>query len=479
VVLFDGALPDTKRAERLSRTEQNNRRVQQLRASYPTTACPIPTYLGSTSYAFLAPSLREALTDSPFASRTRIVPGEADDSCALHAQDLPRSIIFTSDTDLLLFDYHPETLVVLFQDAESLVGLKAFSPDHIAKKLQLKTLVPLAHAIQQHSSEGMDDLIHDARNMDTDSSAYLDFQRRYTAAIVAPPYHQQHVSLVSTSQRLDVRIFEYAHEALRGSPNLPVYLPLLAEDPNQASAWNIAQDIRTLAYSLLAPSTSTIREYKRKAQSIFPQDIRTYSATDLHVSAKEIDARVSGVLKWGDSKDINASLLWSLFALSLVLGELNTPPSLTLVSRVINADFDNTWPFIQLTARFQAAMYSLRMLKQIACIWLAINQHTQSKLHDTLSNLQSQMANFPAIADMFLVPGQSKRLLADHEQLKVLTEEIYVSVGVEIATEQVSNKKKKRQAREAERKKRKAEQRQQSKPMTVNSFAVLKSSGYQ
>lgn len=414
------------------------------------------------------------MTESPFASRTRIVPGEADDSCALYAQDLPRSIIFTSDTDLLLFDYHPETLVVLFQDAESPVGLKAFSPDHVAKKLQLKTLVPLAHAIQQHSSEGMDDLVRDARNLDTESSAYLDFQRRYTAAIVAPPYLQQHVSLASTSQSLDVRIFEYAHEALRGSLNLPIYLPLLAEDPNQASAWNIAQDIRTLAYSLLTPSTSTIREYKRKAQSILPQDIRPYPTVDLHVPAKDIDARVSGVLKWANSKDINSSLLWSLFALSLVLGELNSPPSLPLVSRVINSDFDNTWSFIQLTARFQAAMYSLRMLKQMTNVWLAVNQHTPSVLRDTLSNLQSQMANFPAIADMFFVPGQSKRLLADHEQLKVLIEEIYVSVGVEVATEQLSNKKKKRQAREAERKKRKAEQRQQSKPVTTNSFTALK-----
>ncbi|KAH3918018.1 hypothetical protein HBH56_047910 [Parastagonospora nodorum] len=461
-VLFDGALPDAKRAERLSRTEQNNRRVQQLRASYATTACPIPTYLGSTSYAFLAPSLREALTESPFASRTRIVPGEADDSCALRARDLPRSIIFTSDTDLLLFDYHPETLVVLFQDAESPVGLKAFSPDHIAKKLQLKTLVPLAHAIQQHLSEGMDDLVRDARDLDTDSSAYLDFHRRYTAAIVAPIYLQQYVSLNSTSQSLDVRIFEFVHEALNRSQNLPVYLPLLAEDPNQASAWNIAQDIRTLAYSLLASSTSTIREYKRKAQGISPQDIRPYSDTDLHAPAKEIDGRVGGLLKWAKSKDLNPSLLWSLFALSLVLGELNTAPSLPLVSRVINADFDYTWPFVQLTARFQAAMYSLRMLKQMTEIWLAVNQHIQSKLRGTLSSLQSQMANLPAIADMFFVPGQSKRLLADHEQLKALIEEIYVSIGVEVATEQVSNKKKKRQAREAERKKRKTEQRQQS-----------------
>jgi hypothetical protein len=87
------------------------------------------------------------------------------------------------------------------------------------------------------------------------------------------------------------------------------------------------------------------------------------------------------------------------------------------------------------------------------------------------------MEGFPAISDLFMVPGQSKDLLMDHEQLRLCIEEIFASVGVEVAVEQVSNKKKKRQAREAERKKRKVDQRQQSKPATPNSFALLNTSG--
>jgi hypothetical protein len=470
-------LPDAKRAERVSRTEQNNRRIQQLRASYATTACPVPTYLGSTSYAFLAPSLREALADSPFASRTRLVAGEADDSCALRAKDYARSIIFTSDTDLLLFDYQTETLIVLFQDAESPAGLKAYAPSQIAEKLQLKTLVAFAHAIQQRTSEGMDDLVRDARNFDTESSVYTDFSRRYTAAIITPVYLERHSNLELPVQVLDVRISEFVHEALVGSTNLPVYLPLLVEDPNQASAWNMAQDIRTLAYSLLAPSQSIVREFRRKAQGISPQEISPYTAVDLEVPAKEMEARTGAVLRWAESKKMNTSLVWPLFALSLVLVELNAPPPLALISRVLNGDFDNTWAFVQLTARLQAALYSLRMLKQTTSIWLATNQDTKSKLHSSLSSLHSQMAGFPVISGTFMVPGQSRNLLADHEQLKALIEEIFASVGVEVAVEQVSNKKKKRQAREAERKKRKVDQRQQSKPATPNSFALLNTGG--
>jgi hypothetical protein len=458
-VLFDGALPEEKEPERLMRTEQNNKRIKQLRASYDTTICPVPTYLSSTSYAFLAPSLREALAASPYASRTRIVPGEADDSCALYAKNLPKSIIFTSDTDLLLFDYHAETLVVLFQDAASPTGLKAHAPHQIAEKLKLKRLVPLAYAIQQRSSEGMDDLVRDARNLASDSPLYMEFSRRYTADVITPMYLERHPDLQLSLQELDVRVSEVVHEAMLGSNGLPVYLPLLVEDPNQASAWNMGQDLRTLAYSLVAPTSSKVREYRRKAQGISPQDISPFSATDMDAPAKEWEERVGAVLKWGEAKNISRPLLWSLLALSLVVGELNTPPSLALISRVLNGDFDNTWGFVQLAARMQAALYSLRMLKQVTAIWLKVNQQDQSNLHQILSNLQTSMSDFPAISNLFIVPGQEKRLLADHEQLKELVEEIFSSVGIEVASEPISNKKKKKQAKEADRKRRKIEQR--------------------
>ncbi|KAL5115757.1 hypothetical protein ACEQ8H_006365 [Pleosporales sp. CAS-2024a] len=394
---------------------------------------------------------------------TRIVPGEADDSCAALAKDAPRSIVFTSDTDLLVFDYLPETLVVLFQDSASTGALKAYSPHEIAEKMRLKTLIPFAYAVQQRSSEAMDDLVRDARNLDIDSSIYQDFNRRYTAAIVTPGYIQQHTGLAHAVQNLDVRTFEFMHEALIRSSNLPVYLPLLVEDPNQASAWTMARDIRTLAYSLLVSPKVIVREHTRKAQGISSQDISLYTIGDLQVPARELEVRISGALIWAEAKDITPQLLWTLFALSLVLAELSSPPSLSVISRVINGEFDNTWAFLQLAARLQAALYSLRMLKQITSVWLAISQGTPSNLRDVLSKLHTQMATLPAIASIFTVPGQAKKVLAEHEQLKDLLEEIFSSVGVEVAAEQVPNKKKKRQAREAERKKRNVEQRYQLK----------------
>jgi hypothetical protein len=143
--------------------------------------------------------------------------------------------------------------------------------------------------------------------------------------------------------------------------------------------------------------------------------------------------------------------------------------------RVLNGDFDNTWAFVQFMARLQATAYSLRMLKQVTAVWLAINQQSKSKLHESLSSLQAQMSTFSTIAEIFIVPGQTKRVLAEHDVMRALVEEIYASAGVEVPTEQVSNKKKKRQAREADRKKRKFETRQQSTASVTNSYAALRS----
>ncbi|KAF1829042.1 hypothetical protein BDW02DRAFT_592894 [Decorospora gaudefroyi] len=472
-IFFDGALPLSKRAERLSRTEQNNRRVQQLRANYPTISCPVPTYLGSISYAFLAPALQEALQASPFASRTRIVPGEADDWCALHAKDNAQSIIFTSDTDLILYDYRPETLIVFLNDADVTAGINAYSPDHIRKKLQLKSLVPFAYVLRSGPQDTASDLAHNARGVNLDSAEFVDFSRRYIAKIVAPAYISHMSDSLLSLPKLDVRVSEFVQQALEGSERPLVYMPLLVEDPNQASAWNICYHVRTLAYSLLANKKMTVHEYRRKAQGIAVQEIATYLTADVSTTAADLERQVGALIEWATIKPPATELLWLLFALSLVLQELNTPPPVPLVLRILNNDFDNTWPYIQLMARMHAALYSLRILKQIITVWLHLNLIADTKLHTCLSSLSKHMRSFPSLPAIFGVPGQAKLIVVEHEELKGLVEEIYTSVGAQVPVERVSNKKKKRQMREVDRKKRKAEQRQQSTTQVANSYALL------
>ncbi|KAH9871629.1 hypothetical protein J1614_005884 [Plenodomus biglobosus] len=459
-IFFDGALPKLKQAERLSRLEQNNKRVLQLRTSYPTESCPIPRTLASILYAFLAPALREALAASSYAARTRIVPGEADDWCALYAKDVDRSLVFTSDTDLVLYDYPKETLIVFLHDVDLSSGIRAYNPDQIREKLQLKSLVPFAYALCQNPQDTANLLVQNARSVCLSSEGYVDFNRRYTPSDSTSADRRKPTSDSLKLQDLDVRISEYVDQALSSSANPLVYLPLLVEDPGQASAWNMAHDVRKLGYSLLAPVGTVVHEYRRKSQCISAQEIQTFNGAEIISTTADMEQQISGLALWAASKCIKPELLWLLFGLSLVLADLNTPPAIPLVLRVLNAEFDNTWAFVQLTARLQAALYSLRMLKQILGVKLAQQNKSDSELNGSLNIIKKHMALFPSIVDMFTVPGQMRKVLGEHDSIRAIVEEIYASVGAEVPSEQVSNKKKKRQAREADRKKRKAGMRQ-------------------
>jgi hypothetical protein len=452
------------------RLEQNNNRVRNYRVQYPISSCPVPTYLGSILHAFLAPSLREALLDTSFASRTRIEPGEADDWCALHAKDDARSIIFTSDTDLLLYDYAPETLIVFFQDADVTTGFKSYCPEQMRQRMQLPHLTQFALAITQEPSHTSDDLLRDAKGLDLSSDAYLEFSERYAGRTTATRHLSKVGNLPLPLQMLDVRISEFVHQALDSSPTTLVYLPLLVEDPNQSSAWSSGQDYRELAYSMLAPKTSTVHEYRRKAQGISVQEL-PMSAID--VSVTDMMAHISGVSKWASDRHLSRVLMWPLFALSIVLLDSKTTPSVSVVLRVLNGDFDNSWEFIHLTARLQAVLYSLRVLQQVVAVHQAMEGQGNTGVEDITLQMGKELSSLPSIADTFTVPGQTRKILAQHESLKNMVEEIYKASGVDIPVDHASNKKKKKQSREAERKKKKQEQRQQARPQPSNVFAML------
>jgi hypothetical protein len=470
--LFDGALPDTKRNERLSRLGSNNQRVRQFRASYPVTACPIPTHLGSVLYSLLAPALREALSESKYASVTRIVPGEADDYCAPSANEYPRSILFSNDTDLVLYNYPAEARVIFLRDVELWPEpkFKGYSPTKLSQALHLNSLVPFAYCISQDPWISSEALMKDAKRVDTRSSQYKEFSKRYNATCVAP-----HICIESGTelalQTLDVRVSEFVHQALGSSLVPTVYLPLMVEDPNQASAWNTGHGVRSLAYSLLAEHRVVIHEYMRKAQAIALREIKALSLNDILLSAAALSRDVGAWLQWTNDRQVSQDFIWPLIAVNVVLQEVPVPPNITCLMRVLSGQFDNTWAFVHLTARMQAALYSLRLFKQCSAVWLSMHRDGSEELHKYIGNLHRTLHKMPTIADLFRVPGQRIQPHGDLTMLRDLIEEIYTVNNVEIPDEPISNKRLKKQKREAERKQRKRQEA--SNQRTDNLFELL------
>lgn len=450
--MFDGALPEAKRDERLSRLGKNNQHVRQLRSNYPAAACPIPSQLGSVLHSLLAPELREALSRGRYASVTRMVPGEADDYCASYVNDKSHCLIFTNDTDLVLFNYPADFRLFFMRDVELWPEpkFKGYSPIGVQQALHLTSLVPLAYCIMQDPSKSFSESLEDARAIDAKSKEYQLFRKRYISPCGNTSRDDEAHS--SALQSLDVRISEFVHQAFSEILIPVLYLPLFVEDPNQASAWNMGEAVRSLAYSLLTPNRTIVHEYKRKAQAIALQEVRVQSPTEANVSAAALSSNVAAWRQITLDQPIPPELVWLLVALNLVLPELNTHPRTAYLVRVLNGEFDNTWEFIHLTARIQAALYSLRILNQCAVVWLSLNQVTTGALTTSIRELHATLKDMSAISELFLIPGQSKGLRGDAEVLQQLINEIYTLNDIEVPLEHVSNKKLKKQKREAERK---------------------------
>lgn len=137
-VFFDGLLPSSKEPTRFERLNSSRKQLEIFRANTPsliaepgkgrrfTTRLPfsfsrVPDKLKALpALPFLVPAAIEALIRSQYQSQTRVVPAEADVYCAKHAS-LHGGTIFTSDSDLLVYDMVETTNIVLFKDIE-LIG---------------------------------------------------------------------------------------------------------------------------------------------------------------------------------------------------------------------------------------------------------------------------------------------------------------------------------------------------------------------
>lgn len=422
--------------------------------------------LGSVAFPFLAPALKEVLLSSEFAGATRVVPGEADDWCASHSQRNPHSIIFTSDTDLLLYDYSEDVLVQFFKDVEE-KGLKVYSPHKICQQLELNSLVQLAYATHKDRWQSLSESVRSARKYDAESIPYTEFNKRYIDNVQTPGYILEDAQLHASLQKLDARISEFVLQALSvghaGSEDSPlaisVFLPLLIEDPFRASVWTEGQDIRLLAYSLLTPGRLVIQEHLRKAQGISVQEFGLYSPEQMTVGAATLhNAITTGPV----SPELPPIRYWTLVAVHLALVSLK-PPHISLLHRVVTGDFDTTWSFVHLQSSIQAMLYSFRMLKQCIDVWLALVSTSRiaqiktpsQELIATITELSQTLTSLPSIADLFPIPGQPVPTFPEDANLLDMLKQIYAAAG--IADEQLFSEAKSKKQRKKEKKARKAE----------------------
>ncbi|MCJ1391426.1 hypothetical protein MMC18_004290 [Xylographa bjoerkii] len=446
-IYFDGYLPIAKRPVRKSRLEgyvkqttvfhTNHKDFKRpTQRDYPLAATPTdlfdlsrpvpPKFRGLPAAPFLVPAVLDSLTDSNYAAITQVVPGEADSFCAAAART-SAGIVLTSDSDLLIHDLGPAGAVVFFDHLELLqcrgeyyqISARIAQSSMIAQRLNLKDLRRFAFELKEDSSLTLQEVQRRTQtNMQMDRARdYKDFGKEYEDVSIDDATKPSSVKL------LDPRISEMILQCIGISQgSVHVYMPFLIEDPSRSSAWNISIDLRTVAYSFMAHCSGvpkqqpSILEHSRKDTRIVPVEIQLIDYTSLLRNAESLNRRLEFL--WKRYCLSPTVVIWKMFGMTEVfswhLHSGRTFPSKKSAAKAIwgNKDTFITWQDVQLSAQLQAALYSVRLLKQVL---IYVSSHCELGSDAVFLDLLQYLENLPSLRDLFPGTDSTTVVVSDAE----------------------------------------------------------------
>lgn len=334
-ILFDGALPASKKDVRIDRLQSY---IARLKAFKKTSSSGLSS--SSSSYSmmtttmttggsarkslppppFLVFAVVEELVRSKYANVTFVVPGEADPFCVVAAAEAAAAqamisgvqeaaspiTIFSDDSDLIVFEAGAQTRIVPFRDltvtemGETTTVLQGYEyrPAEILRreKCHLSSLIKPAFFMS------LDLFCHLGQALqltaaDSSGGGLLDDREDYQA--FAQQFHTskevQELAEIRSNDILknslasrDSRVSELVHQVqlqARGEMTGPmrVYLPFISDDPARSTAWNVGKETRVLAYSIVLLLQQQHVQQQQQQHDFF--NIQEYRRTGARISA--------------------------------------------------------------------------------------------------------------------------------------------------------------------------------------------------
>lgn len=413
-IFFDGALPATKKDIRIARLQryvdslvayqalhQEFSKTSRMGMTDASKAWNSPTLERSRGalpgLPFLVPAIVEGLSKSVYADVTYVVPGEADGFCvaaarkACAADSSKKVVIFSNDSDLLVYNCGPQTRVVMFTElgtgegsspTASLSGME-FSPAAMAKKAGKEDLIEVAYQMEKDNIITLNWVLQLLQQGDCDitSIGFQDFKQTYQIDQEQADLEllqndiEAHLNLVN----LDARVSELTHQAKAGlthpsSDGLDMFLPFLLEDPTKKTGWYIGRRSRLAAYEMILAAcgcaATTVQEYKRSAGKISVQRLTSadMSRDTTELWLAQLSTRIGSA--WSRCRsDMNETQKWRFAVMQITLLDMVDEEMLLPLPEEIGAILQcqnaKDWDLFHLSAQYQAAYYSLRMLVQI------------------------------------------------------------------------------------------------------------------
>ncbi|KAF2500685.1 hypothetical protein BU16DRAFT_523452 [Lophium mytilinum] len=481
-IYFDGFLPNYKKEERFARLAESTAKLDVVMPNAQKISRCAP---------FIVPAVLEVLFESEFHLFTTVMPGEADPWCAGHARDFG-SMIITGDSDLLAHDLGTQGSVAFFPSIgidDSGVEVREFKPARIANRLGLASIRSLAyellrephrtlneHVVLAKALERFSTLInlddHGIPQPTEDSSVYnisIYAQDRATAGFVSTD--SQQVLLQSVLSRLDPRISEFTQQVLSCPLDRPMlgrlnmYLPVLIENVDRASAWDCGEQIRQFGYSIvtstLAIKPVIVHEVVRSGKRIVEKERQLFCYPTL------IATFTDHIKTWlRICSELPPPCVWRLFAVYSMWQDVSATDKTFLQFRVNVQELlgskthagQYNWGTRHLDAQLQAVLYSLRMLQRFTTVFMA---HPVAQQNDDFTRgvqaLHDSLHSLPPLDE--LVQQDYKPALEENPQLAEAITEMYALLGVEEKWPEAAKPKKTRHARKAKQKQQKTFER--------------------
>ncbi|KAI9682799.1 MAG: hypothetical protein M1822_006289 [Bathelium mastoideum] len=524
MIFFDGHLPEYKQPERWQRLQRATTQVVNHRNSHQLgpwlvngARFPDETDLAKLGKvtsrlrllpppAFLAPSVLEALRSSKFGFCTSVVPGEADVYCADYVRE-NGGVILTNDSDLLVHDLGLSGSVIFLNDiafpSKQDAPLKSlqFRPKEIAERLRLRSIIQLAWSMKE--SQWFHESVQLAKNISVDSPTYNSFAKQFSVLPPRPELadgaQQGDLPFLTNMLRwLDTRVSEYVYNGASGllaptsngtSQDEPLtqgvmYLPILVEDATRATAWACGAEIRRIGYSLLNINCSNkhAEEVRRRNFEIIKIQVELQNPQVLMRDCKNLLRDLEQHFQRHVShRSEDTAQIWQVYGAKAVCEVLldsgKSIPEAGVMIRLLEFEHSimDSWAFIHLEAQLQAALYSLRMLKQFIDVFIAAVSTGLEHLEliQVTKGLQERLTTLPSLKDIF--EPSTNRVGIHKDDTKTAVETLYSSLGVkEDAKDLPLSKAEKKKIKKARKDHAPAKQQFAVKGTTAaNVFAVL------
>lgn len=375
--------------------------------------------------------MEELLQSAEYADSTFVVQGEADPYCVAAAQSVPTEdfdsiVIFSDDADLLVYRLDENVSVVTFRDlSESAADngvvwtCEQYWPAKIAQRASppLIDLIKPAYYMAQDPHLTLDHALRKVAAKDpADQDEFSQFLATFQTTEETKLWDaiKKDANLKAMLAARDSRVSELIYEAevLASGEQvgaLRMYLPFQLDDPARKSAWAVGSDVRIAAYSLLLTSSNSeselsTQEYRRSGARIAATMIETWSSEATNVQLQTLSSHIEKTMAQTAKSQHRPLDHWRYLVMHQTLSDIVTDgyalPTTDEVLQVVTNKEPRKWHLIHLEAQYQAAYYSLRMMKQILAYVKRSSTHKMAD-EELIARLVEQLRDLPRIATLF------------------------------------------------------------------------------